>query len=575
MRQTVRLSHAFLATLLAASVTVLATRGPNTRQTVDATKLSGTWDVSLHETDGVEIEFRMTFKVANAAPLRWEAYSRAGAAREMVSGSVAFLGRLSGKMPPHEALIYIGDGTAEERGDVLTLKGSLESPFLGKRDFNGTLVNQVIHADLTRASSTTKAGTMEFVRSDSTQPLRDYAAIAVRLEQAIRSTLFDPALVENRDFAKFFVELKQRFGAARDDLDAIAAFQALKGTLRISHLDLIRNPRLASRSLEEVIAGDKESNPDTFVRFGFPAPGVAVLRVTKWDRVDAAIDQAFERIDKAQSRVLLFDIRGNPGGDATSMAPLAHLVNRPVTIGTFLGRKWYATHRAAPTADELFNLRSIGSDTNPSLLFSELRDHGALVAKVLPRAPYFAGAVYLLVDHVTASASEPLAHALLRAGRATLIGERTSGSMLLALPHSIGDGWIVTIPEADFVAADGLRLEGKGVEPNLKCAPGDVYLTAAEQFAAMLPFSAALVRGQSFESLKQAAEAEKSYRAALRVANQQNPAPTTKSIALVHKRLAVILKAKDDQAGALAEYKEVLKLVPDDAEALAAVRANK
>src|SRR5215471_2511828 len=65
----------------------------------DEAQLSGTWRVSLHETDGVEIDFRMTFAVTSTQPLRWEAFTRSGAAREMVSGGTAVLGRLLGKMP--------------------------------------------------------------------------------------------------------------------------------------------------------------------------------------------------------------------------------------------------------------------------------------------------------------------------------------------------------------------------------------------------------------------------------------------------------------------------------------------
>ena len=59
---------------------------------------------------------------------------------------------------------------------------------------------------------------------------------------------------------------------ARDDLDATGAFQAQKPSLGISHLEFIRNPRLASQSREDVIVGDKDVNPGTFVRLNSPAP---------------------------------------------------------------------------------------------------------------------------------------------------------------------------------------------------------------------------------------------------------------------------------------------------------------
>jgi Peptidase family S41 len=541
----------------------------------DAAQLNGTWKVTLHETDGVELVFRMTFAVTGKEPLRWEAYTRQGAAREMVGGGTAFLGALLGKTPPHEALIYIGDGTVEERGNAIMLKGAIESPFLRHRDFNGILSGQTIHADLTRSSSGAKAGTMEAVRDNSTEPLRDYAALGAELEGTIRGSIFNPALLQRREFQRFFEELTTRFARARDDLDAVGAFQALKPSLRTSHLELIRNPHLASRTLDDVVSGDKDINPDTLVRLSFPAPEVAFLRVTKWDRVGSAIDHAFERIDLEGSRILILDIRNNPGGDATSMSPVAHLMNQPVTIGAFLGRKWYEAHSAAPTSSELSGIRSVGSDAPPLQLLNDLREQGALVGRVVPRAPYFAGTVYLLVDHATASASEPLMHFLAVARRATVIGERTSGAMLMALPHALRDGWVATIPEADFIAADGTRIEGNGVEPNIKAAPTEVFLAVADQMETTLPYSAAILRAGPYETLKRPAEAERAYLAALRVADQQRPLPKPAWLAWVHKRLAGILKAKGDNEGALREYREVLKLVPDDAEALAAIRGGK
>jgi len=258
-----------------------------------AAPLSGTWRVSLHETDGVEIDFRMTFEQRDGT---WEALSRPGAAREIVGGGKAALGRLLGKMPPHEALIAVEDGTAEPTADGLLLKGALQSPFLGRRELSGGLSGERIHAELRRGPDHVLAGTLDAVRDASEAPYRDYPALAGALSAAIRQNLFDPALLERPEWRRFFEELAARFGAARDDLDAIGAFQALRPELGTSHLEFIRNPGLASRSLEELVAGEQSANPEEYVRLSLPAPGIAFLRVTKWDRVNGFIDRAFEQI---------------------------------------------------------------------------------------------------------------------------------------------------------------------------------------------------------------------------------------------------------------------------------------
>lgn len=555
-------------------VTTLSQNSNERKGDIDS-RLGGRWKATLKESDGVEIDFWMTFETTRAGnAYAWEAYSRSGAAREIIGGGTAFLGSLLGKLPPREALVFIGDGTVEERADALQLKGALKSPFLGNRDFIGSLSEGKIRAELKRATSSNAAGTLEFVRDDSQTALRDYQKIGRETENIIRRTIYDPKLLERADFVKFFDELSRRFSTARDDLDAITSFQASKRFLQSSHFDFIRNPTLASKSIEEIIIGSSGiKKPDSLVTLSFPVPQVAFLRVSKWDRVADAVDKAFERIDTAKPRVLILDIRSNSGGDATSMSPLAHLLQKPVSVGAFLGRKWYERNPLPPAPTEMTNLDQMTSDKPPVDFFKQLQERGAVVGKTVTKEPYFDGTVYLLTDKGTASASEPLAYLLKTSKRATLVGERTAGAMLTALPHTVGDGWLVTVPEADFVTADGVRLEGKCVEPDIKIASNDVFLEVANQIEKSLPFSAAALRGGSYESMKRLEEAEKAYRKSLSLSDSQNPKPNAKTLASVHKRLAAILQSRGDAQGAKREYEAVLRLVPDDAEALAALRS--
>ena len=527
------------------------------------------WHVTLRETDGVELDFRMTFAASGD---KWEAWSRQGAVREMVGGGTALLGRLFGKMPAKEALVYIGEGTTKSDGDTEHLTGTLDSPFLGRRKFVGTIADGRLRADLTHLPSGGKAGTMEAVRDAATTPLRDYVALAGELEAAIRANVYDPGLLTRKEFVRFFADLKTGFASARDDLDVVVAFQALKHALGISHFDLIRAPRLARASLEDVLEGDPSVDPATFVRLTFPVDAVAHLRITKWDRVGPRVDAAFERIAAMKAQVLILDIRGNPGGDASSVVPFTHLVRERTIIGAFLARPWFDRPAADRPPPE--KLPVLDSDASPAQLIRDLQKHGGVTGVAVPRDPHFAGPVYLLIDQESSSASEPLAYALKVAKRATVIGERTAGAMLTALPQGLRDGWVATIPRADFVTADGKRLEGVGVEPDVNTDPNDVFIAVADRLAATLPFSAAALRAGSYETLKRTELAERHYRQALTLIERQSPTPSAASRAWVHKRLANILKVKGDSAGALREYEAVLKLIPDDKEALAAVRGG-
>jgi len=530
-----------------------------------AAPLSGTWKVSLHEKDGVELEFRMTIEQPGADGARWEAWSRPDAAREIVGSGKAAVAQLLGKMPPHGALIAVQDGTVESSGqEAVGLEGTLESPFLGRRRLTGTLTEGRIHAELRRASNGDVAGTIDAVRDGSEEPYRDYRSIAAALEKAIRASLFDPRLLDRPEWKRFFEKLPVRFAAARDDLDAIAAFQGLRTDLATSHLEFIRNPRLAARSLEEVVAGEQGAHPEDNLRLTFPAPQVAFLRVTKWDRQTAPLNRAFERIvASGGARYLLLDVRGNPGGDATSMEALGHLIGEPMTVGVFLGAPWYRTHPRPPTDEELRAIPLLDTDASPLRLIAGVREGGAVVGKALPRAPTFEGKVYLLLDGGTASASEPLAHALRESGRATLVGERSAGRMLMALPHALPDGWVAVVPEADFFTADGIRLESRGVEPHLKCPSDRVFLEVADRLERDIPYSAAVLRGASYEALKRDDDALRAYRAGLRAAGRQTPPPSAAWLATAYKRVAALLTKKGDVEGARRAAEEAARLVPD------------
>jgi Flp pilus assembly protein TadD len=131
---------------------------------------------------------------------------------------------------------------------------------------------------------------------------------------------------------------------------------------------------------------------------------------------------------------------------------------------------------------------------------------------------------------------------------------------------------VAVIPEADFITADGVRLEGAGVETHVRSSPNDVFLAVAERIVRVAPFAGRVLRAGSLEGLQRPAEAEPVYREALRMAGRQSPAPKVEWRAVLHKRLAIILTARGDSAGARREYEEVLRLTPNDAEARAAVR---
>jgi carboxyl-terminal processing protease len=150
-------------------------------------------------------------------------------------------------------------------------------------------------------------------------------------------------------------------------------------------------------------------------------------------QVDAAVDR-FRQHDG-----LVIDLRGNPGGLAEMMRGIAgHLVSEPLSIGRMDTRQGQLEFRA-----------------NPRLSTADGR-------RVAP----FAGPVAILVDELTASASECFAGGLQSLGRARVFGRTSMGQALPAVTKALANGDVLMYAIGDFVTSTGVRLEGRGVVPD-------------------------------------------------------------------------------------------------------------
>lgn len=83
-----------------------------------------------------------------------------------------------------------------------------------------------------------------------------------------------------------------------------------------------------------------------------------------------------------------------------------------------------------------------------------------------------------VVRRPTASAAEMFAYAARRVGRATLVGERTSGAGNGASKHSVGNGSALTLSEWRMLTGAGW--EGVGVSPDVPTAGADALDRALE-----------------------------------------------------------------------------------------------
>ena len=80
----------------------------------------------------------------------------------------------------------------------------------------------------------------------------------------------------------------------------------------------------------------------------------------------------------------------------------------------------------------------------------------------------FSGPVAVLVDALTASASECFAGGLQSIGRVKVFGEPSLGQALPASTRTLPNGDVLMHVVGDFVTATGQRLEGDGVIPDVR-----------------------------------------------------------------------------------------------------------
>ena len=120
------------------------------------------------------------------------------------------------------------------------------------------------------------------------------------------------------------------------------------------------------------------------------------------------------------------------------------------------------------------------------------------------RVEPFAGPVAVLVDGMTGSASEVFAGGVQSVGRVRVFGERSAGAVLPARMDRLPNGDVLYHAFAEFVTADGISLEGRGVVPDAPIsvtrrdliAGRDPVLDAALQWLAEQRVSAAVGGGR-------------------------------------------------------------------------------
>lgn len=134
---------------------------------------------------------------------------------------------------------------------------------------------------------------------------------------------------------------------------------------------------------------------------------------------------------------VVVDLRANPGGNTVAnMMVIQEFFDRRVPTGQFIRRdgRTRETHGLA-----LFAAR-------------------------------YPGRVAILLGPGSASASEIFAHVLQAEKRAIVVGRRSAGAVIVSRFYDLPGGGQLQVPIQDYAGRDGLRLEGRGVAPDVEVA---------------------------------------------------------------------------------------------------------
>jgi C-terminal processing protease CtpA/Prc len=161
----------------------------------------------------------------------------------------------------------------------------------------------------------------------------------------------------------------------------------------------------------------------------------------------------------------------NSGGNIAPAYSLAkHLISKPLNGGVFLTQKWFALNSKLPDSNDYSQFKEL-SEGNYNLIISGIHNEKGIVLKLMPDELIFKGKIYILINKNTASTCEPLVYGLQKNGIATIVGQRSAGAMLNGEIFDIAGQFQLIIPTADYYTSDGVRLDGKGVSPDVEVAP--------------------------------------------------------------------------------------------------------
>ena len=399
-------------------------------------------------------EILLTMKV-DVKNMTFEAYTREDALKELAGTFTYMLAKTAGKLKYPE--IVHSNGKISIIKDTTFYSGSFyyldkTYTFTAKTwqsSFVGTIVD-----------NRNRQHPLFGDKVPSNMPLKDYGAIIDQAFSLTEKYYFDRKLQSSSEWKTFKNDVNKVKANIADDYELVATFYWYGKKLPMGSYEIRKNFIREGNPNRMKNAAIRELNSKTILldlgNLAEDAKGMAEL---------------FTQIQKANYSNLILDARGRRNIPLHSALILCdHLTSQRTLWGSYVTKLATDANDQLPLYSELEkslkNFRSF-SDNN------DILNGNGVYLKTEPAIPGFKGIVYILIDHRTSKVAEAFAIWLKKEKMATIVGEESSGSPMLAHTFDLDKQYQITIQVAQFLDRDGKSYVDVKTVPDIVVNEGD------------------------------------------------------------------------------------------------------
>lgn len=363
------------------------------------------------------------------------------------------------------------DGSMMELDSVL-IENNIVTGFLilqkKKYFLKGTLTGNVITAQLTGKTSGKIYG--KFVASpfDEIEKPKNYQKLWVEIKTVTEENIYNKTVLTTKEWSNFIKYMDDFSSKAEDDAEFMYGFFYKSRELPFSHYSLTGSKEYATNFKTAGVIENAKENKPSLKKLD---ENTLILNIPAFDFRAGDIDEIMSEIVNSKAKNLIIDLRNNPGGDLEGAMRICQYLSKKTLYGGVVLSQAYWKNNQSPPLTQDYGKFKVMNNANYEWYKKEVKsgvEGLSIISEPLPKT--FEGKIYILTSNVTASTSEPFAYTLQKEKIATVIGAKTSGSVL-SMEYFHISNFALTIPMLDYYTFDGKRLDGIGVTPNVICEP--------------------------------------------------------------------------------------------------------